>query len=320
MHIRLALGLAVLCFLGVPPTPAPAATYKLNNGQTITGEPIAPDGAGILFKLDATTFSERIGWTNFTEEALNELATNPQIKPHVEPYLFDEDAFEEERKAALKIDAKTGPKLNGPDPEAGWGGLFGSVLSLTLIVVIYGANIYAGYEIALFRNYHPFMGCLVAAILPILGPAIFMCIPTNIPGEHVDEAAELEATEQALAEAALAEANAVELAAAAGPDTSAASDKKAGPPPPTVYARGKFTFNRRFFETKLANFLRVVPTEEDKDMVVCVESVRGNYIAPRLAKVLQNELCLQVSKGNASSEVTIPFNEIKEVQIRHKDA
>lgn len=320
MHIRPALWLAVLSICGVFATLTPAATYQLNNGQTIVGEPIAPDGSGILFKLDATTFSDRIGWTNFTEEALNELAKDPKIKPFTDPYTFDESAFEEERKAALKIEAKTGPKLERPDPEAGWGALFSALLPMMLVLVVYGANVYAGFEIAMFRNYHPLIGCLVAAVVPILGPVIFLCIPTNMRQAYADEEDELAAQEQALAEAAQAEASAVELAAAAAPDVAAETAKKAGPPPPTVYKRGQFTFNRRFFETKFANFLRMVPTEEDKDLVICVESVRGNYVAPRLSKVMQNELCLQVSKGNASSEVTIPFSEIQEVQIRQKEA
>ena len=78
-------------------------------------------------------------------------------------------------------------------------------------------------------------------------------------------------------------------------------------------------FNRRFFETKLAGFLRMVPGEAERDMVIHVKSARGEHVAQRLSKVLPNELCLQVMKAGASSEVAIPYSEIYEIQIRHKD-
>ena len=91
-------------------------------------------------------------------------------------------------------------------------------------------------------------------------------------------------------------------------------------PPPTVYQRGQTTFNRRFFETKLSGFLRVIPSEAEKDMLIHIKSARGEYVGSRLSRVMPNELYLQISKGGASSDVIIPFNDISEVQIRHKDA
>jgi hypothetical protein len=87
-----------------------------------------------------------------------------------------------------------------------------------------------------------------------------------------------------------------------------------------VFPRGQFTFNRRFFETKFAGFLKLVPGEAERDKVIHVKSARGEYTGHRLAKVDQNELFLQVRKGNATEDVMIPFNEIFEVQVKPKDA
>ena len=95
---------------------------------------------------------------------------------------------------------------------------------------------------------------------------------------------------------------------------------KPAAPEVVVYPRGQFTFNRRFFETKFAGFLKMVPGEAERDKVIYVKCARGEYTGHRFAKVDQNELYLQVKKGNATEDVMIPFNEIFEVQVKPKDA
>ena len=79
-------------------------------------------------------------------------------------------------------------------------------------------------------------------------------------------------------------------------------------------------FNRRFFETKLAGFLRMVPSDAENDMMIVVKSSRGEFVWNRISNLQQDDLVLQFHKGTASSDVTIPFVEIQEVQIRHKDS
>jgi hypothetical protein len=291
-----------------------AATYKLLNGRTLTGEAIAPDDRGIIIKTDSTTLSERIGWTNFTEATILELSKDPKFKPHVEPFLFDLNDPEEEERKALAIKPRQVPRMARPDPNAGWAAIFSSPVSLTLILLVYLANIYAGLEIGIFRNFHPILTAGVAAILPLLGPVIFLSMPTNLPKSEEEEYYDEEEFEE---ESAEAEAVAPEALEEAVPVASAVQE---GPPPPTVYRRGQFTINKRFFETKLAAFTKPMPGKDDKDMVICIESARGNYIGNRIARIMPNEMVLLVSKGGASSEVTLPFSEIKEVQIRHKDA
>src|SRR5205085_948063 len=72
-----------------------------------------------------------------------------------------------------------------------------------------------------------------------------------------------------LAEQQLAQEELVHAAEAAGePALAHAETHGATPapvaaprhPPPTVYQRGHTTFNRRFFETKLSGFMRIVPS------------------------------------------------------------
>ena len=84
--------------------------------------------------------------------------------------------------------------------------------------------------------------------------------------------------------------------------------------------RGQFTFNRRFFETQVPGFFAVIRPEADKDMALIFKSSRGTYTAARISRISPSEIYLQIQKGHASEEVIIPFVEIQEVILKHKDA
>jgi hypothetical protein len=64
----------------------------------------------------------------------------------------------------------------------------------------------------------------------------------------------------------------------------------------------------------------VVRRDADKDLVLVIKSARGEYIGQRISRIAANDMHLQVQRGPATEEVMIPFTEIKEVQIKHKDA
>src|SRR4029450_13135069 len=65
----------------------------------------------------------------------------------------------------------------------------------------------------------------------------------------------------------------------------------------TVFQRGQTTFNRRFFETKFAGFLRMVPGDAEGNKVIYVKSARGEHVGSRISRIQPNEICLQVIKG-----------------------
>jgi hypothetical protein len=88
----------------------------------------------------------------------------------------------------------------------------------------------------------------------------------------------------------------------------------------TTYQRGQFTFNRRFIETKFPGFFGVIRRDADKDMVLVIKCSRGEYIGQRISRIAANDLHLQVQRGHASEEVMIPFVEIQEIKLKHKDA
>ena len=325
MHrLAVILGLAALALVAPVTFPAGGATLKLNNGDTIEGEPKYFQPQGLTLKKADGTDLPRVAWTNFSQEALKELSSNPKAKAFVQPLLEAEEAelAEKEKKAAIEIKPKIPDRLDRPDPAAGFGALFSSTITLLGFILIYAGNVYAGYEMGVYRNYPGALTAGVAAIAPVIGPIIFLCVPTRMKKSQDQLASESMAAHllaQQLAEAAEAgrEPTPEEVAAMqAEAEAAAAAAVAAAAPQIITYARGQTTFNRRFFETKFAGFLRLVPGEAEKDKVIYIKSSRGEHVGARLTRIEPNELHLQINKGGATADVMIPFNEIFEVQIR----
>jgi len=294
-----------------------ADNFELADGSKLTGEAIwgSANAQGIVIKKEDGSYAPRAGWTNFTVNTLKQLAQNAKAKPFVEPLLeaVDDEAVSA-KKAAAEIVLKPVPRLERPAPRAGLGALFRSPLSVVLLLIVYLANLYAAFEISIFKNYPAAAVCSAAAVLPIVGPALFLCLPRRLPGVKQEEAPEQLAEEHQAQHVVTQEHEVAETPAPA-------PVAHAGPalPPPTIYQRGHFSFNRRFFETKMSGFLRVVPSESEKDMLIFVKSSRGEHVATRISRLTPNEIHFHVVKGSASAEVMIPYTELAEVQVRHKD-
>jgi len=292
-----------------------ADTYPLAIGDVLTGDPISFDARGVVVRQPDGSFSPRASWTNFTEASLRKFAELPKAKAFVDEYLVDEEAVAEEKKAE-EIRLQPVERLARPE-GSGFKALFASPISIAILVILYLANIYAGYEVSIMRNYPALLVCGVSALFPVIGPILFLSLPTYLATRseepYVASAEEL---------AAQAEAYRAEHPGEPLPEAVTAAPDPAVPtlPPPVIYLRGQTTFNRRFFETKLAGFMRVVPSEADKDMIVIIRSARGENVGQRITRVMPNDLSLQINKGGATADVTIPFTEITEVQVRHKDA
>lgn len=280
-------------------------TFKLTDGSIITGRLVAPQDKYLQVALDtggATPVYTNILWARLSQETLQELLPN-QAAARFARIFLDPAPEASASTSAKKITIKPPPRLDRPKS----GSLFASPVMLVLLLLIYVANIYAGWEIGVYRQRPAAMTAAVAAFAPIIGPIIFLSMPTyRQKTEEILETAPVEETAVAVEEAPTA--------------TLQEQVAKPAPPETVVYARGQFTFNRRFFETKFAGFLKMVPGEAERDKVIFIKSARGEYTGHRFSKVEQNEVVLQVRKGNATEDVLIPFSEIFEVQVKHKDA
>jgi hypothetical protein len=304
-----------LCLCGLLVGLGHAETFQLNDGQSVTGEIVSSNENGLQLNLGGGKY-ERIPWTKFSQEDLKMLSQKPKIAPFVEPFI---EIPQEERLKKTEVVLKEMDRLERPPKGSLFAALFGSSVGIFSLLLIYAANIYAAYEISVIRAYSPALVCGISAVAPFVGPIVFLCLPTRIisaaewkPGQ---------ARAQAAAEATVAaESQPAHGGAAAYPPAEAAAAAAPALPRTEVFQRGKFTFNRRFFETKFSGFFGIVRRDPEKDMVLLLKTARGEYVANRITRIAANDLHVEVRKGTAAQEVAVSFLEIQEIQLKHKDA
>jgi len=168
----------------------------------------------------------------------------------------------------------------------------------------------------------------------VLSPILFLAIPPKAPPEETlvvttDAATQPVQTTQPVGalRKRVGESAPVAVAAVQSAIPSVPTVEGGAPPAreavqlpaPVVYARGEFSFNRRFFETKLAGFFRLVPSPSEADLRIHLKSARGDFVGRRITRITPAELYLQVGNEGATADEMIPFADIFEVQVRHKD-
>lgn len=304
-----------------------AAVYQTTDGRNLTGEPVGFSKHGLVMKLADGSYTPAVPWSQLTQETLKELRDNPKAARYVEPLIQLTDT---ERKKLSGLETPNVPRIDRPSGHTGIVGmLFSSGVGWFLMLLVYLGNLFAAYEVALYRAYSPQAVCGLAAVLPWFGPAALLAIPREMligamglkpapaPPEPLPE--ELEETGEDHLPPAGIEPTVL---------PPGESFEDVAPPPEVVpallpetvtYSRGVVTFNRRFFESKLNKFTKIVPPEDAKEMVVVFKTSRGNHVTTYISKLDQTDLHVRISKGNASEDVKIPYLEIYEVQVKHKD-
>jgi hypothetical protein len=303
-----------------------ADTLHLTDGSTVSGEVVTLDDKGVVLKQSDGNYSDHIPWSKLSQADLRSFQDNPKAAQYVEPWV---ELTQEDKAKRTEIVVKEVPHSQRPNRGSLLGAMVGSGMGVFLLLVLYAGNLYAAYEVSIFRGRSAGTVCGLAAVAPVIGPIIFLCLASPAasrlaskppeewrpPSEEFAEAAVAEVV--ATAEAPQAEAAAGAAAAEPGAPAPAAAPAL---PPTKSYLRGQYTFNRRFFETQMPGFFGVVRGGADKDMVLSIRSARGTHVGQRIQRITANELHLQVQKQSASEEVLIPFVEIQEVQLKHKDA
>ncbi len=289
-----------------------AATFEYADGTKVEGE-IVQGGSKPEFlqiRVEGSRY-EKIAWDKLSQTTLKDLAGDPKLKlePFIQPYL---EGLEDAAIKKTEVVIKPVPRLERPVKGSLLGALFGSSVGLIALLLLYAANIYAGYEISVIRAYPAGMVCGIAAVAPIIGPVVFLCLPTKMKAieEEVIPAA---APAAADAEAAPTTAHGgLSLAHTEAPAASAVPETQ-------VFKRGQFTFNRRFIETKFSGFFGMVRRDAEKNQVLLIKSARGEFIVTRISRIASNDLHVDVHRAGASQEVQIPFSEILEIQIKPRE-
>lgn len=330
------------------------AEFTMKDGTVVKGEPVAPNDKGVIIKSESGTLGTRIDWSKFTQEALKEFAKNPRVAKVIENLLDspsggegdkeDNVAIPDKPKKAVPV-VRDYPKPDRNAPQFGFMSGFSTAVGVVMLLILYGANIYAGHEIAIFRRRPKALVCGIAAGVPVVGPLLFLCLPT-IPEAPINQMI-VEAPPAApaapepkahgapkkgglslrSAAAAPAAPAAHGAEAEAAPEGEAAPEAEAPPPPPAApavklptYKRGEFTINRRFVETKLSSFLKVVPSEAEKGLVCVMKTARGEFIGRRITKITPADITLAIGDENAYYDQLITYNDILEIEVRHRDA
>ena len=215
-------------------------------------------------------------WPKFSQDALKQLAQNPKIKPFVEPFI--ETPPPQPKSEAIEIQDVS--RLELPPQSSLFAALLSSSVGFVALLLIYAANIYAAYEIAIVRARPIGLVMGVAAVLPILGPIIFLSLPMRTEAA-AGRSANRRRKRKRIAVPGAAAPVAASLSAA-GIHIAPASGRKAGHPEAQVFQRGQFMFNRRFFETKFSGFFSVIRRPADKDMVLVVKTARAAVDVQRI--------------------------------------
>ena len=321
-------------------------TFKLTTGDTVTGDllPTTANDQGVQVKTGEGQY-ERIPWASLSQDDLKKLAQIPRLEQYVDPFI---EITAEEKLQRTQVPIKVPPRLERPPRHSLLGSMFSSGLGMIIILVLYVANIYAGYEVAFFRG-RPFsVVCGVSAALPVVGPVLFLALPPpSAQKAEFDDASSSTPppTRPTPTLSAAASGVPVPKTATAAPRYSAPpstqsinpmqgegvrppaglhiahheTEPRPPPPPPpqtTTYQRGQFTFNRRFFETKFPDFFGVTRRQSEQGMDLVIKSHRGEYVGQKITRIGASELHLHVQKGPASEEVMIPFQEIMEIKLR----
>ena len=300
-----------------------AGPYSLVDGTTVTGDVVKSDEIGIMFRTPDNKYTDRIPWVKFSQDGLKQLAQTPKIEPFVTPFIMPEAPA---RVSKTQVKVADVERLDRSSPASLFGGLFSSGIGLLALLLIYGANLYAGYEVALFRARPVGLVMGVSAVLPFVGPVIFLSLPdlrevaaaAEQAAAEAEPVAEVEPHRFVMPGAPPAEeihiaAGSWQAGATAAPPGQAESETE-------VFQRGQFMFNRRFFETKFAGFFGIVRREADQNKVLVLKTAHGLVVAQRITRITANDAHFEVLRGDSRQEVMVSFAEIQEVQLKHRSA
>jgi hypothetical protein len=290
-----------------------AETWTLTDGTSVSGEIVKSDDNGVMVHNTADAYNN-ISWAQFSQDSLKHLADNPKFKPYVEPFI-EPTASERPAKPAIRAPTVTRP-LQPPDKlrPSILGGLVQSSLGLFILLVIYAANLYAAFEIAVVRSRPIGVVMGVAAVLPIIGPILFLSQPVEAPAA-AEEAAPAEGAPGGTPAPA---PGAAPAAGQPGIEIVAASwqgSKEEKKPQPQIFSRGKFTLNRRFIETKFAGFIGE-PKDDAKNYSMEIRTLKNVVPVEIIKQVAASELIVETPNG----QVTVPYSDIQEIKLIPKPA
>ena len=292
-----------LC-LGVLVRTADAETLTLTDGGSVMGDFVKSDDNGLMLHTTADTYTN-IPWGQFSQDSLKQLSQDPKIQSYVEPFI---EPTESQRPKPAEIRVNPVTRLERPANPSLPGGLLKSSVGLFVLFVLYLANLFAAYEISLFRARPVAQVMGVSAVLPLIGPIIFLSMPIKMDALPEDEAAAV--TPAGGAEQIPSEE--IQITEASWNPQS--EEKKLEP---QIYSRGKFTFNKRFIETRFPAFTGAGQGDLAKKFTMEVRTMKDHFTVERIVQVAPTDVIFAAVKRG---QVTVALSDIQEIRLNPKAA
>jgi hypothetical protein len=283
-----------------------ADTYALTDGTSLSGDIAKANDYDVMIHTTSDTFTN-IPWPQFSQDTLKQIAGNPKYAAWAGPFI---QPTAPAQTAKQDIQIKPVTRMALPEHPSVFGGMVSSSLGLFILLIIYAANLFAAFEVAVVRG-KPIGAVMgLSAVLPIIGPIIFLSQP--IKAKSTEEAPLEEGAPGALPPGTAPAPGQEDIQIVAASWQGSQEEKK---PQPQVFSRGKFTFNKRFIETKFAGFIGE-PKGDAKNFTMEIKTLKETIAVECFKQVGQTEAILETPNG----QVTLPFADIQEVKLNPKPA
>jgi len=283
-----------------------AETLTLADGTSLSGDIVKFDDHDVMIHTTADGYTN-IAWSQFSQDALKQLSATPKYRPLAEPFI-EPTVSEHPPKPEIKVNPVT--RMTLPEHPSILGGLAQSSLGLFILLILYGTNLYAAYEVAVVRGKPLGLVMGLSAVLPIIGPIIFLSQP--IQAAPNEEAAPEEGAPGAPASGGTPGPGQEDIQIVSASWQPSQEDKK---PQPQAFSRGAFTFNKRFIETKFAGFIGE-PKGDAKNFSMEIKTLKDTIAVECIKQVGATEAILETPTGPLS----LPFADIQEIKLIPKTA
>lgn len=286
-----------------------ATDFHFNSGDKITGELAAIDANGFVIRLPDGTYTPRFPWLKLSDETLETLKDHPKAKKFVEPLIMPpaEEVAVKQAKAAIKLSpAAMPPPVDG---KKGWLTALTSPPGLLFLGLLYLANLYTAFEISKFKWRPAALVCGTAAVLPVLGPAVFLILPRYV-APVVEDATKAASADMKLAVADSGPSLVKQMGMSRAGANQSVEEVTGGA---RSFTRATHTFNRKFLEGQLTNFLKPVVAGSDAGMILEVVHGRGTNVCQRISRLTMSDAVFLDAEGR---EIPVEYTDLKEIHVR----
>ena len=192
-----------------------------------------------------------------------------------------------------------GPNIVSPDAseaEGAKGGLW------SIVLIVMGLSVWAGREVAIFRNRPVRLVCLLSAVCPVIAPVVFLVLPA------VNEESQVPTLTPVPEMAVVEEATHItEL------DTRLEPKETPSVQVHECYRAGETRFSGKFFADYLARYYKA-PPEDGCDLLLTTPE--GSYPVHHISDLSLESMSFVYPSQEGLIETSIPYRHLQEVRVQ----